>query len=52
MAWIEDIFLLSAPGVKKILYVSPACGHVWEMEKEKLYAAPAAMLERIHPEDL
>ncbi|MBL8787650.1 MAG: response regulator, partial [Deltaproteobacteria bacterium] len=48
---IEDVFWLSDPSDRVILYVSPAYQTVWGRSLESLMAAPASWLDGVHPDD-
>ncbi|HMP77478.1 MAG TPA: response regulator [Kiritimatiellia bacterium] len=48
---IPDVFWLSDPETRQMLYVSPAYEHIWGRDRESLYAAPRSFAEAIHPED-
>lgn len=48
---IGEVFWLSSPGSKSILYVSPAFEQVWGRPCAELYANPGLWLEAVHPED-
>lgn len=43
--WVQDV------ATRRLLYVSPACGAVWGMESEALYANARSVLETVHPDD-
>ena len=48
---IPDVFWLSDPETRQMLYVSPAYERIWGRSCESLYAAPRSFSESIHPED-
>ncbi len=48
---IQDVFWMSTPGVKQMVYVSPAYEAIWGRTRESLYRSPHSFLESIHPED-
>lgn len=48
---IEDVFWISTPGVKEVLYISPAYERFWERTCESLYSAPQSFLDAVHPDD-
>ena len=48
---IDDVFWISTPGAKEILYVSPAYERLWERSCESLYHAPLSFLDAVHPDD-
>ncbi len=48
---IDEVFWISDPALKRILYVSPAFERVWGREIASLDANPALFLESIHPDD-
>jgi len=48
---IEEVFWMSTPGIKEMLYVSPAYEKIWGMSCDSLYRAPTDFVEAIHPDD-
>ncbi len=48
---IEDVFWMSTPGVKEMLYVSPAYEKIWGRSCESLYKSPQSFMSAIHPDD-
>jgi len=48
---IDDVFWISTPGFRKMLYVSPAFQKIWGRSRELVYESPAAFTDVIHPED-
>lgn len=48
---IHEVFWLTTPGKKTLLYVSPAYETVWGKSCASLYADPLNFLESIHPDD-
>ncbi len=48
---IEDVFWISSPGVKEMLYISPAYERLWERSRESLYKNPRSFLDPVHPDD-
>ena len=48
---IDDVFWMSTPGVKEMLYISPAYERLWERSCESLYHSPQSFLDAVHPED-
>jgi two-component system, cell cycle sensor histidine kinase and response regulator CckA len=48
---IQEVFWVSAPDKKQILYVSPAYEKIWGRTCAQLYQNPKSWLEAIHPED-
>lgn len=47
----DDVFWVSDPVRKRILYISRSYEVVWGRAREALYANPLAFLEGIHPDD-
>jgi PAS domain S-box-containing protein len=48
---IDDLFWLTDPYHKKVLYISPAYERIWGRTVASLYASPASWTEALHPED-
>ncbi len=48
---IQDAFYLAAPGIEKMIYVSPAYETIWGRSLESLYNSPKSFVDAIHPED-
>ncbi len=48
---INEVFWLSDPANKSILYVSPAYENIWGRSCESLYASPRDWIDAIHPND-
>lgn len=48
---MEDLFWISTPGLKEMIYVNPACERVWGKDRQSLYKDPKSFLEMVHPED-
>lgn len=48
---IPDVFWLSDPETRQMLYVSPAYERIWGRSRESLYATPRSFSEAIHSED-
>jgi PAS domain S-box-containing protein len=48
---INEVFWITDPEKKQVLYVSPAYERIWGGTCENLYASPAAWFEAIHSED-
>ena len=48
---INEIFFLSDPGKKKMLYVSPAFEKIWGQSVENLYKSPTSFTDLVHPDD-
>jgi two-component system, sensor histidine kinase and response regulator len=48
---IQDVFWMSDPDVKKILYISPNYEKVWGRPRKELEKSPLAFTESIYPED-
>jgi len=48
---IQEVFWLTIPDKRQMLYVSPAYERIWGRTCESLYASPASWLEAVHPED-
>lgn len=48
---IDDVFWLSSPDFKELLYVSPAYDKIWGRNRECLHRDPLSFLESVHPLD-
>jgi PAS domain S-box-containing protein len=48
---IKEVFWLTDPEKRQMLYVSPGYESIWGRSCESLYAAPQAWMEAIHPDD-
>ena len=48
---IEDVFWITVPDKKQVLYVSPAYQKVWGRTPESLYREPWSWTDSIHPDD-
>ncbi len=48
---IDDVFWLSSPDFKELLYVSPAFDKIWGRKREDLHHDPFSFLESVHPLD-
>lgn len=48
---IEDVFWMSTPGVKQMLYISPGYERIFGRSCESLYQAPQSFMEAVLPED-
>ncbi|RJP25091.1 MAG: PAS domain S-box protein [Candidatus Abyssobacteria bacterium SURF_5] len=48
---IQDVFWMSTPYPKKMIYVSPAYETIWGRSRESLHKEPYSFLEAIHPRD-
>ncbi len=48
---IREVFWITNPSKKTMLYVSPAYAKVWGRSCDSLYAAPSTWFDAIHPED-
>ncbi|GAB4331866.1 MAG: hypothetical protein Kow0099_03380 [Candidatus Abyssubacteria bacterium] len=48
---IQDVFWMSTPGIKRMLYISPAYETIWGRTCESLYESPQSFLEAVHPDD-
>jgi PAS domain S-box-containing protein len=49
---IQDVFWMSTPGVREMVYISPAYEKIWGRSVESLYSSPQSFLEAVHPDDL
>ena len=49
---ISEVFWLSDPVNKSVLYVSPAFESIWGRTSESLGVSPAGLFEYVHPDDL
>ncbi len=49
---IQEVFWMSKPQERQLLYVSPAYEKVWGRSCESLYANSQGWMEAIHPQDL
>ena len=48
---IEEVFWITDPSKKRILYVSPGYELIWGRRCEDIYVSPKSWLEAIHPDD-
>jgi len=48
---IEEVFWLSDPDRRKMIYISPAYESIWGLALASVYADPHQWLESIHPDD-
>jgi PAS domain S-box-containing protein len=48
---IEQVFWLYDADARRMIYVSPAYEHIWELSPAQLFADPTLYLQRLHPED-
>ena len=48
---IDDVFWISDPELRKILYVSPAYERIWGRPTDQVYEDPSSFLAAIHPDD-
>lgn len=48
---IDDVFWLSTPDLKELIYVSPAYEKIWGRRREDLHRDPLSFLEGVHPDD-
>ena len=48
---IRDVFWITTPDARRMVYVSPACEPLWGRSCESLYQAPTSFLEAVHPDD-
>lgn len=48
---IDDVFWLSSPDFRELLYVSPAYEKIWGRRREDLHHDPLSFLESVHPLD-
>ena len=48
---IEEVFWLSEPDRRKMIYISPAYESIWGLALASVYADPHQWLESIHPDD-
>ena len=48
---IDDVFWLSSPDFRELLYVSPAYEKIWGRRREDLHRDPLSFLESVHPHD-
>ena len=48
---IEEVFWMTDPSGKEMIYVSPAYEKVWRRTCASLLAAPLSWLEAVHPDD-
>jgi len=48
---IDDVFWLSSPDFKELLYISPAYEKVWGRRREDLCRDPQSFLDSVHPAD-
>jgi PAS domain S-box-containing protein len=48
---VDDVFWLSDPQHKKILYINPAYERIWGRSLESIYASPRSWTDALHPDD-
>lgn len=48
---IQDVFWISAPSSKKVIYISPAFEKIWQRKPEVVYKRFDALFDFIHPDD-
>ena len=48
---IEDVFWLSTPDVKEMIYISPSYEKIWGKSCQSLYDNPKSFLDVVHPDD-
>jgi PAS domain S-box-containing protein len=48
---IREVFWMTDPTKRRMLYVSPGYEEIWGRSCESLYASPLSWLDAIHPED-
>jgi PAS domain S-box-containing protein len=48
---IQDVFWLSTPGIKEMIYISPGYEKIWGRSLESLYESPQSFIDAIHLED-
>ncbi len=48
---INEIFFLSDPDKKKMLYISPAFEKIWGQSVESLYKSPTSFADLVYPDD-
>jgi PAS domain S-box-containing protein len=48
---INEVFWITDPTMRRMIYVSPAYEKIWGRTCQSLYAAPHTWLDAVHPED-
>jgi len=48
---IREVFFLTTPDSRQVLYISPAYEEIWGRTTQSLYERPETWLEAIHPDD-
>jgi PAS domain S-box-containing protein len=48
---IEEVFWISEPWLRGVLYVSPAYERIWGRTRQELYQNPTAWLDAVHEDD-
>jgi PAS domain S-box-containing protein len=48
---IHEVFWMTDPARRAILYISPAYDEIWGRSREELYSSPQRWLDTIHPDD-
>jgi PAS domain S-box-containing protein len=48
---INEVFWMSDPETREVLYISPAYERVWRRSCASLYEQPRSFLDAVHPED-
>jgi PAS domain S-box-containing protein len=49
---VEDVFWMSTPGLRQMLYINSAYEKIWGRTRESLYQSPGSFFEAVHPADL
>jgi PAS domain S-box-containing protein len=48
---IREVFFMTDPGAREVLYVSPAYEDIWGRSRESLYREPRSWLDAVHADD-
>ncbi len=48
---IQDLFWISTPDLRRVIYLSPAFEQIWGRPREELYQAARSFIQAVHPED-
>jgi PAS domain S-box-containing protein len=48
---IREVFWMTDPSKKEMIYISPGYEEIWGRTRESLYASPGNWLDAIHPKD-
>ncbi len=49
---IQDVFWMSTPGIKEMIYISPSYEQIWGRSAKSLHESPQSFLESVHADDV